>query len=218
VPSASHTPQVHARTRKAWRTWLAKHHAKSPGVWLYFEKAAANANRLPYADAVEEALCFGWIDATVRSLGDHAYVQWFCPRKASSVWSKPNKIRVERLAAAGLMTPAGLKCIEVAKANGRWTHLDGVEDGHVPADLADALAKVDGARAHFDSLSPSARKTFLYRIQMVKRPETRARKIAEAVECCAQRKPPRSFFVPAAMTKNGSSPKVRRTKAAKKKD
>ncbi|HSI34292.1 MAG TPA: YdeI/OmpD-associated family protein [Tepidisphaeraceae bacterium] len=209
MPTASLTPQVHPKTRKSWRTWLARHHAKSQGVWLLFEKAAANKNRLPYADAVEEALCFGWIDATVRSLGDHTYVQWFCPRKPSSVWSKLNKTRVEKLITTGMMTAAGLVCIETAKSNGKWTHLDGVEDGQVPDDLATALATVAGARAHFDSLSPSARKTFLYRIQMVKRPETRAKKIAEAVECCAARKPPRSFFLPKTEpSKKSSRPKI----------
>ncbi|HYE17317.1 MAG TPA: YdeI/OmpD-associated family protein [Tepidisphaeraceae bacterium] len=206
MPTASFTPQVHPRTRKAWRTWLAKHHARSQGIWLLFEKAAANKNRLPYADAVEEALCFGWIDATLRSLGDHTYVQWFCPRKANSVWSKLNKTRVEKLIAANLMTPAGLKCIETAKANGKWTHLDTVEAGQVPDDLATALANVAGARAHFDSLSPSARKIFLYNIQLVKRSETRARKIAEAVECCAARKSPRSFFTPPPKRGPGISP------------
>src|SRR3954466_12090631 len=88
---------IHPKTRKAWRSWLTKNHAKSPGVWLIFHKKSANKNRLPYAHAVEEALCFGWIDATLRPIDDHSYMQWYCPRKPKSVWSKLNKTRVEQL-------------------------------------------------------------------------------------------------------------------------
>jgi uncharacterized protein YdeI (YjbR/CyaY-like superfamily) len=185
--------KIHPKTRRAWRTWLARNHAKSAGVWLVFHKKSANVNRLPYANAVEEALCFGWIDATLRPIDDHTYMQWYCPRKPKSVWSKLNKARVEKLIAAGLMTPAGQAKIDLAKANGQWTHLDAVESLTLPADFAKALRAAPGARKHFDSLSPSARKILLYRIHNVKRPESRTKQIAAAVECCVTRQQPSAF-------------------------
>lgn len=159
-----------------------------------FDKAAKNRGRLPYADAVEEALCFGWIDAVIRPIDAHHYMQWYCPRKPKSTWSKVNKGRVEKLVAAGLMTPAGLAKIELAKANGQWEHLDAVEALTVPDDFATALAAVKGAREHFDSLSPSGRKILLYNLHNAKRPETRAAKLAQAVECCARRERPAAFL------------------------
>ena len=186
-------PEIHPKTRRAWRSWLAKNHAKSAGVWLIFHKKSANKDRLPYADAVEEALCFGWIDATVRRIDDHRYRQWYCPRKAQSVWSKLNKARVEGLLAAGLMTPAGRAKVDLAKRNGQWSHLDAVESLDVPADFAKALRAARGARRHFDSLSPSGRKILLYRIHLAKRPQTRAVRIARAVECCATGQNPSAF-------------------------
>ena len=186
--------KIHPKTRRAWRSWLTKNHTKSPGVWLIFHKKTANKNRLPYADAVEEALCFGWIDASLRPIDDQTYMQWYCPRKPRSVWSKLNKTRVEQLIAAGLMTPSGQAKIDLAKKNGQWTHLDAVESLTLPADFAKALrAAPAGARKHYDSLSPSARKILLYRIHNAKRPETRAKKNADAVECCATRQHPSAF-------------------------
>lgn len=186
-------PTIHPKTRKSWRIWLAKNHAQSPGVWLIFHKKSANKDRLPYACAVEEALCFGWIDATIRPIDDDTYMQWYCPRKPKSVWSKLNKTRVEQLIAAGRMTPAGQAKIDLAKKNGQWNHLDAVESLTLPDDFAKALAKAPGARKHFDALSPSARKILLYRIHLAKRPETRAKKIAAAVECCATKQHPNAF-------------------------
>jgi uncharacterized protein YdeI (YjbR/CyaY-like superfamily) len=186
-------PTIHPKTRKSWRSWLARNHAKSPGVWLIFHKKFANKDRLPYACAVEEALCFGWIDATIRPIDDQTYMQWYCPRKSKSVWSKLNKNRVEQLIATGQMTPAGQATIDLAKKNGQWTHLDAVESLTLPADFAKALAKFAGARKHFDTLSPSARKILLYRIHLAKRPETRAKQIAAAVECCATKQHPNAY-------------------------
>ena len=184
---------IHPKTRRAWRSWLAKNHATSLGVWLIFHKKSANQNRLPYAHAVEEALCFGWIDATLRPIDIDTYMQWYCPRKPKSVWSKLNKTRVEKLITTGQMTPAGQGMIDLAKTNGQWTHLDAVESLTLPADFAKALSKAPGARKHYDTLSPSARKILLYRIHLAKRPETRAKKIAAAVECCATRQHPNAF-------------------------
>jgi uncharacterized protein YdeI (YjbR/CyaY-like superfamily) len=194
VPAAkTKIETVHPKTRKAWRAWLAKNHARSGGVWLVFEKATANPNRLPYADAVEEALCFGWIDAVIRPVDERTYMQWYAPRKARSGWSKLNKTRVERLIAEGLMTPVGLTKIELAKSTGHWSHLDAVESLTVPDDLVKALRAVPGARKYFDSLSPSGRKILLYRINDARRPETRRLRIAAAVECCASKQRPAAF-------------------------
>ncbi|MDB5323819.1 MAG: hypothetical protein JWN40_5450 [Phycisphaerales bacterium] len=184
---------IHPKTRKAWRTWLSNNHAKSKGVWLIFHKKSANKDRLPYADAVEEALCFGWIDAMIRPIDAHTYMQWYCQRKPKSVWSKLNKTRVEKLLAAGQMTSAGQAKIDLAKSNGQWSHLDAVESLTLPLDFAKALRAAPGARNHFDSLSPSARKILLYRIHDAKRPETRAARIAAATECCATKQHPTAF-------------------------
>jgi uncharacterized protein YdeI (YjbR/CyaY-like superfamily) len=203
VPSPNEPAKIHPKSRKAWRAWLAKNHATSAGVWLIFEKAAANSKRLPYADAVEEALCFGWIDAVLRPIDGRTYMQWYAPRKPKSVWSKLNKSRVERLTAAGLMTPAGQAKVDLAKSNGQWSHLDAVESLTIPADFAKALRSSPGARKHFDSLSPSSRKILLYRIHAAKRPETRPARIDTAVECCAQRQNPTAFLRPVAKPKPG---------------
>ena len=106
--------QVYVEDRAAWRQWLATHHATSPGIWLVFDRKSSRPGRLAYVDAVEEALCYGWIDSTVRSLDDTRYVQLMTPRKAKSTWARTNKARVERLIAQGLMAEAGLASIERA--------------------------------------------------------------------------------------------------------
>jgi uncharacterized protein YdeI (YjbR/CyaY-like superfamily) len=171
--------QVYVPDRAAWRRWLAKEHGRSPGIWLVFDKKSSRSDRLAYGDAVEEALCFGWIDSVVRRLDDARYVQLFTPRKAKSTWSRSNKIRVERLLAEGLMAAAGLASIELAKANGSWESLDAVEAFVMPEDLATALAAVPGAAEKFAAFAPSARKAYLHWISQAVRPETRAKRIEE---------------------------------------
>jgi uncharacterized protein YdeI (YjbR/CyaY-like superfamily) len=187
-PSPTRTPnalasleQVYVADRAAWRRWLAAHHVRSPGIWLVFDKKSSRPDRLAYGDAVEEALCFGWIDSIVRTLDDARYVQLFTPRKAKSTWSRSNKVRVERLLARGLMASAGLASIEVAKANGSWSSLDAVEALEMPDDLAAALAAVPVAMERFAAFSPSARKAYLHWISQAVRPEIRAQRIAEVV-------------------------------------
>ena len=113
-------PRVRPRSRKAWRDWLEKHHASSTGVWLVYAKKHSRLPSLTYNDAVEEALCFGWIDSKIHPIDDDLYMQVFTPRKVKSAWSALNKTRVERLLAAGLMTPAGLSLVKAAKASGTW--------------------------------------------------------------------------------------------------
>ena len=173
--------QVYVENRAAWRHWLATNCARSPGIWLVFDKKAARPDRLAYGDAVEEALCHGWIDSTVRTLDDARYVQLFTPRKPTSTWSRTNKERVSRLIEQGLMAAAGLAAIERAKANGSWETIDSVERLEVPADLAGALAGVAGAGAAFEALPPSSRKLHLASIALARRPETRAERIRRVV-------------------------------------
>ncbi|MDB4907714.1 MAG: hypothetical protein JWO05_2498 [Gemmatimonadetes bacterium] len=149
-----------------------------------YDKKTSRAERLSYADAVEEALCYGWIDSTVRPLDEHRYMQFFAPRKPKSTWSKLNKTRVARLVDEGLMAPAGLASIAVAKQNGAWESIDGVEAFVIPPELAKALAKDKKAKAYFDSVSMTTRKGYLFRLNSAKRPETRAARLKEVMDLC----------------------------------
>ena len=177
--------QVYVADRAAWRRWLAANHATSPGIWLVFDKKSSRADRLAYVDAVEEALCYGWIDSTVRRLDETRYVQLMAPRKPKSTWAATNKARVERLIAQGLMTAAGLATIERAKGNGSWESLDTVEALAVPEDLAKALRALPGATKNFDAFAPSARKGYLHWISRAVRPETRATRVAQVAQLSA---------------------------------
>ena len=171
----------YAPNRAAWRRWLERHHTTSPGVWLVYYKRASGKPRVEYNDAVEEALCFGWIDSRLNGIDEWRSRQLFTPRRPKSAWSASNKERVERLVAAGLMTDAGLAAIEVAKANGMWTAYDDVAALTMPDDLRAALSRDRVARLNFEGFSKSARKGILWWIQSAKRPETRARRVSETV-------------------------------------
>lgn len=173
---------VHPADRAEWRRWLQQHHSTSPGVWLLTWRKASGKQTLGYEDAVEEALCFGWIDAKVRSLDDRRTMQWFTARKRGSGWARSNKERVARLAAQGLMAPAGLAAIETAKADGSWSLFDDVEAEVVPDDLAAALDDRPPARQNFDAFPASARKAVLFWLVTAKRPETREKRVREAAE------------------------------------
>jgi len=172
--------------RGEWRAWLERNAGTAPSVWLAIGKKGNTVTTLSYEQAVEEALCFGWIDSTVRKLDEHRFRQLYSRRKPNSTWSRINKERVARLEAEGKMAPAGQAAIEVAKANGSWSALDHVEDLIVPDDLARALASNPRARENFESFSPSARKAFLYWINNVKSPAKRAERIAETVRRTAE--------------------------------
>lgn len=165
--------------RATWRKWLVQNHDRSKGVWLVRYKTATGKPRVEYNDAVEEALCFGWIDGQAKTLDTTRSMVWFAPRKPRSVWAKSNKERVERLVAAGLMHPAGLVKVEQAKADGSWSLLDAAENLEIPADLAEALAANPPAAAHFATFPPSVRKMIIGWILLAKRPETRAARVAE---------------------------------------
>ena len=180
---------VHAETRAEWRRWLAANHAGSPGVWLVSWKTATGKPAVGYAESVEEALCFGWIDSLNRTIDDERTQQLFTPRRPGSRWSRSNKERVERLLADGLIEPAGLAAIETAKASGAWTALDDVENLVVPDDLAAAFAAHPGAAEHWEAFPPSVRRAILVWILDAKRPETRAKRLAEtASEAAAGRR------------------------------
>jgi uncharacterized protein YdeI (YjbR/CyaY-like superfamily) len=178
-------PLVEPRDRAEWRAWLERNADTTASVWLAIGKKGGTVTSLTYEQAVEEALCFGWIDSTVRKLDEARYKQLFSRRKPRSTWSRSNKERVARLEAEGMMAPAGLAAVELATENGSWSTLDEIEDLIVPDDLARALAASPPALANFESFSPSARKMFLYWIANVKRPEKRAERIAETVRRAA---------------------------------
>ncbi len=167
--------------RDEWRAWLAEHFETAPGIWLVYAKKNSGLTSVSYSDAVEEALCFGWIDSKVRSIDDDRYRQLYTPRRPGSVWSRPNKERVERVIAAGLMTDTGIARIEAAKADGSWHMLDEIDELIVPDDLAEALAGQAGATEAFEKFTPSQKKPLLYWIASAKRQATREQRIAETV-------------------------------------
>lgn len=172
---------VHPKSRADWRKWLEKNHTRAEGVWFISYKKETGKPRVTYEESVEEALCFGWIDSKGNKLDDERSMLWFAPRKEKSNWSKPNKERVERLIQQGLMTPAGLAKIELAKKNGTWTALDGVENLEIPPDLAKALSKNKIAKEYFDAFPRSVKRGILEWILNAKKPETRAARIEETV-------------------------------------
>lgn len=169
------------KDRRTLRAWLKKHHRTSPGAWVALSRRKDSPG-LKYPEVVEELLCFGWIDGLARPFDEGRSLILCTPRKPNGTWARSNKERVERLIAEGRMQPAGLEAIRVAKENGAWTKLDAVEAMTVPPDLKKALAALPDARRHFDAFPPSAKKQILFWIQEAKRPETRARRIAQTAE------------------------------------
>ncbi len=170
-------PMVGPFDRAGWRDWLIANHATSKGVYLVSWRRASGRTSVPYEEAVEEALCVGWVDAAGRTLDEERGLQWFAPRRPRSGWARSNKERVARLEAAGLMLPAGLAAIEEAKRNGSWTLLDDVEDLVVPDDLAAALDGSPPARPIWDAFPKGARRAMLGWLVQARRPETRAERI-----------------------------------------
>ena len=185
MPRTDNYAQAQPASRAAWRQWLAAHHASAPGVWLVYCKKASGQPSVTYAEAVEEALCFGWIDSHPRKLDADRTQLLFTPRQPRSGWSKANKDRLERLEPAGQLMPAGRAAIARARQNGSWESLDAAEAGLVPADLAAALAADAPAAGHFAAFAPSARKMILTWVLGAKQPATRARRIAETVRLAA---------------------------------
>lgn len=184
----SETPpnSIHPQTRAEWRAWLAQHHTQTAGVWLISYKKATGKPQFSYDAAVEEALCFGWIDSKPNKLDSERSMLWFAPRKSGTGWSRLNKTRVERLIAQGLMQPAGLAKIEAAKQDGSWTALDAVEALEIPPDLAQALAAYELAQQNFEAFPRSVKRGILEWIASAKKPETRTKRITETAQLAAQ--------------------------------
>ena len=182
-----------ANSRSEWREWLAEHHATSTGIWLLSFKKASGKPGVSYPEAVEEALCFGWIDSRPNALDDERYMQYFSLRKPGSPWSRVNKERIERLIAEGLMAEPGLAKIEEAKADGSWGAYDAIEDMVVPDDLEQGLLANPLAHEHFHAFSPSAKKQLLWWVASAKRPETRAKRIAQLVDAAAENRNPIAY-------------------------
>jgi uncharacterized protein YdeI (YjbR/CyaY-like superfamily) len=179
-------PQVHADDRATWHAWLEANHATSNGAWLVTWRPRSGRVGLDYEAAIEEALCFGWVDSTGGRVDDDRGKLYFAPRKPRSGWAATNKARVERLIAAGRMAPAGLAAIERARANGSWDVLDSVERLEVPADLSAALAALPSAAANFAAFPPSARKQMLAWVAFAMRAQTRDARIGQIAEAAAR--------------------------------
>lgn len=177
---------VHPLSRAEWRAWLAENHTRTEGIWLVSYKKATGKPRFEYDEAVEEALCFGWVDSKPNKLDEERSLLWFAPRKPGTGWSKPNKERVEKLLAAGLMAPSGLAKVEAAKADGTWTALDSIEALEVPADLAAALASYPTAMAYFDAFPRSVKRGVLEWISTAKTAQTRAKRVEETARLAAE--------------------------------
>jgi len=179
--------------KQQWREWLQKNHAKEQSVWLICYKMGAGIPTVSWSEAVDEALCFGWIDSTRKPLDNEKFMQFFSKRKAVSTWSKVNKIKVQKLIEDGSMAEAGLESIETAKRNGSWTILDDVEELKIPEDLEKEFTIQPGSSEFFLSLSKSVRKSILQWLVLAKRPETRQKRIAEIAELAAQKLKPKQF-------------------------
>lgn len=174
-------------TRAHWRRWLTRNGAKSEGVWMRFAKKGSAEKTISYDEAVEEALCFGWIDSQVRKLDDNFYLQRFTPRRPRGVWSKINVERVERMIAADRMTETGMREVEAAKADGRWKQAYvGSATAETHPDLVAALKKNKAARDFFASLNKTNRYSVIWRVETARTEAIRAKRIAQLVEMLAR--------------------------------
>jgi len=185
---------THPKSRRDWRKWLERNHSTSPGIWLVYYKKESGKRKFDYADAVEEALCFGWIDSLPKKIDDERSALKFTPRKQKSAWSKLNKQRIEKLMAQKLIRPAGLTKIEQAKKDGSWNILNAsdfhADNNSLPQDLKTAFSKNKKALANFLAFAPGYRKQFLFWIDSAKRAETKAARIKQTVLMAAANKKP----------------------------
>lgn len=178
-------PTFFAPDRATWRAWLAEHHATQDAVWLVMLKKSVPEPSIRLDEAVEEALCFGWIDGRLRRIDERSHMLRFSPRRPGSVWAASNQARVEKLIAAGLMTEAGMAVVRAAQADGSWEAGDDRRLDETPADLAAALAQLPAAAERWRDWAPSHRRQYVYWVLAAKRPETRARRVAEVVRRAA---------------------------------
>ena len=184
---------ISPKNRQEWRDWLQENHDKKQSVWLIYYKKKSNILTVTYSEAVDEALCFGWIDSKAKPLDEEKFMQFFSRRKAKSVWSRINKEKIERLINEGLMTCAGYHIIEIAKQNGSWTILDEAEALTIPKDLDEAFQNRPNAKNYFSSLSRSDKRNILQWLVLAKKQETRQKRISEIAELAGQNQKPKQF-------------------------
>ena len=183
--------RIEAPDAETWRTWLEANHSTAPGVWLVFYKKKSGTKSIAWPEAVDEALCFGWIDSKATAIDEERYEQYFTKRKTGSPWSKLNKDKVAALEAAGKIAPAGQAAIDAAKEDGSWSMMDDAEALIVPDDLARLLD--EQALANFRALSPSRQRTILAWIVLAKRDDTRARRIQQTADAVRRGEAPGNF-------------------------
>lgn len=181
------------KDKQAWRKWLDRNHEKEEAIWLIFYKKSSPKYNLSWSDAVDEALCYGWIDSVKKTIDSEKYRQYFSKRKPNSIWSRINKDKIEHLTSNNLMSEAGYKTVEVAKENGSWTALDDVEALIMPNDLKDAFDQRAGALEYYEGLSKSDKKILLSWIALAKRPETKQKRIIEIAENASKNQKPKPF-------------------------
>ena len=185
---AAELPTLRFATKASWQRWLGTHHASSAGIWMELAKIGSDVKSLSYAEAIEVAICYGWIDGQKAAADEQVWLQKFTPRRRRSRWSRINRDRAEALISVGLMAPAGMAEVERARRDGRWdAAYEGQATSEVPDDLAAALAANPGASDFFAALDSRNRYAILYRVQGAKKPETRARRIETFVEMLANR-------------------------------
>ncbi len=180
-------------SQQEWRQWLKKNHKSKQSIWLILYKKESNKPTIGWSGAVDEALCFGWVDSKRKPFDEEKFLQFFSMRKSKGTWSKINKEKVRQLTDEGRMTKAGFDSIETAKQNGSWIILDDVEELKIPKDLAKEFKSQPGSKDYFLSLSKSAKKSILQWLVLAKRPETRQRRIDEIAELAAQKLKPKQF-------------------------
>lgn len=182
------TETLYITNREEWRLWLEKNHDNKKEIWLIYYKKNSGKPRIPYSDAVEEALCFGWIDSTVKKIDEEKYAQRFSRRNIGSIWAKSNMERVSRLIKEGKMTPAGLEAFKNFDKNRSQKALRAADSLIIPRDLKEALMKNKGAWRNYNDFSSSNKKMYIWWVANAKRPETRAKRITSIVEKCMIRK------------------------------
>ncbi len=178
--------EVYAKNREEFRAWLTKNHEQKEAIWLILYKRKSDQPTIKYNEAVEEAICFGWIDSKKMGIDEERYKLVFSPREPKSLWSRSNKKRVERLLKQNQITVTGLKTIAIAKKNGTWTWLDDIEDLVVPTDLAQALMKNRQARQYYEGFNDASKKAILLWIKSAKRAGTRKNRIQKTVDAAAK--------------------------------
>ncbi len=174
------------KSRADWRKWLERNHQSKESVWLIYFKVSTKLPSLTWSEAVDEALCFGWIDSIKKPIDEKSYMQYFSKRKPTSTWSNINKMKVANLIQNNLMMPAGFQSIETAKENGTWSVMDDIENLIIPDDLQAALNEDERAMAFFERQSKSMKKGLLHWVASAKRMETRKKRIAEIARSAAK--------------------------------